>query len=224
LRERFDDLDSFCKQKSKYSTIMKLVVGTNNAGKISELNELLADLPVEIFGLNKFENVSDVAETGATFAENAILKANSYALQTGFWALSDDSGLEVEALSGAPGVFSARYAGENAGDKERIAKLLDELAETGDEARRARFVCVMAMADARGEIKFLAEGICEGKIASEARGANGFGYDPIFVPDGFTETFGELSSTVKGEISHRARAIKKIIRFLRLFTALELDQ
>ena len=203
---------------------MKLVVGTNNAGKIRELNELLTDLPVEIFGLSRFENVSDVEETGATFAENAILKANSYALQTGFWALSDDSGLEVEALGGAPGVFSARYAGENAGDKERIAKLLDELAGTNDESRRARFVCAMAIADEKGEIKFLAEGICEGRIARRPHGANGFGYDPIFVPDGYEQTFGELSSTAKAEISHRARAIEKIIRFLRDFTALELDQ
>ncbi len=203
---------------------MKLIVGTNNAGKIRELNASLTDLPVEICGLNNFENIADVEETGATFAENAILKANSYARQTGLWALSDDSGLEVEALGGAPGVFSARYAGENAGDAERIAKLLGELAETGDKARRARFVCVMAVADEKGAIRFLAEGICEGEIADVPRGANGFGYDPIFVPDGFTETFGELSSTVKHKISHRARAINKIIRFFRDFTALELDQ
>lgn len=203
---------------------MKLLVATNNAGKIRELNELLEDLPVELFGLNNFENISDVEETGATFAENAILKANSYALETGFWALSDDSGLEVAALGGAPGVFSARYAGQQAGDEERIAKILGELAETGDESRRARFVCVMAVADEKGEIKFLAEGICEGRIAWQPRGGNGFGYDPIFIPDGFEQTFGELSSTVKREISHRARAIKEIMRFLRSFTALELDQ
>lgn len=203
---------------------MKLVVGTNNAGKIKELNELLAGLPVELFGLNGFENIADVEETGATFAENAELKAKSYARQTGLLSLSDDSGLEVEALGGAPGVFSARYAGENATDEDRIVKLLDELAATGDEARRARFVCVMAVADAHGEIRFRAEGICEGKLALVSRGANGFGYDPIFIPDGFEQTFGELSSTVKAEISHRARAITKIIRFFRDFTALELDQ
>lgn len=198
---------------------MKLVVGTNNAGKIKELNELLADLPVGISGLNEFENVYDVEETGTTFEENAVLKANSYALQTGCWALSDDSGLEVEALGGAPGVYSARYAGEGAGNDERINKLLGELAKTGSESRRARFVCVMALADETGEIKFLAEGVCDGVIADQPRGANGFGYDPIFIPEGFEETFGELSSTVKREISHRARAIQKIIRFLRDFTA-----
>ena len=203
---------------------MKLVVGTYNAGKIKELNELLDSLPVELFGLNQFENIIEPDETGETFAKNAILKANFYALQTGFWALSDDSGLEVEALCDAPGVYSARYAGKNASDAERIEKLLEELAETGDESRRARFVCAMAVADEIGQIKFLAEGICEGRIAHEPRGMNGFGYDPIFIPDGFEQTFGELSSTVKGEISHRARAIKKIIRFLRDFTANELDQ
>ena len=197
---------------------MKLVVGTNNAGKIKELNELLVDLPVEISGLSEFESIFDVEETGTTFEENAILKANSYALQTNFWALSDDSGLEVEALDGAPGVYSARYAGENAGNDEKINKLLSELAKTGDLARRARFVCVMALADDSGEIKFLAEGVCEGRIADEPRGGNGFGYDPVFIPEGFEETFGELSSTVKREISHRARAIKKIIRYLRDFT------
>ncbi len=203
---------------------MKLVVGTNNAGKIKELNELLADLPVEITGLGEFGNIFDVEETGTTFEENAILKADSYAVQTGFWALSDDSGLEVEALDGAPGVYSARYAGENAKNEEKIAKLLGELAKTGSESRRARFVCVMALANESGEIKFIAEGICNGKIADQPRGANGFGYDPIFIPEGFEQTFGELSSTVKREISHRAQAIKKIIRFLRDFTALELDQ
>src|SRR4051812_12737727 len=108
---------------------MKLVVGTNNAGKIKELNELLENLPVDISGLGEFENIFDVEETGTTFEENAILKANSYALQTGFWALSDDSGLAVEALGGAPGVYSARYAGENAENADRIAKLLSELAK-----------------------------------------------------------------------------------------------
>jgi len=197
---------------------MKLLVATNNAGKIKELNAALADLPVELFGLKHFKDTFEPEETGATFADNAVLKANSYALQTGFWAVSDDSGLEVEALNGAPGVFSARYAGENATDAERIVKLLDELAETETESRRARFVCAMAIADQNGEIKFLAEGICDGQIALKPRGANGFGYDPIFVPDGYEQTFGELSSAIKSEISHRAQAIGKIMRFLRDFT------
>lgn len=203
---------------------MKLLVGTNNRGKIAELNELLTVLPVQLFALINFENISDVAETGKTFAENAILKASSYALQTGFWSLSDDSGLEVEALNGAPGVFSARYAGEKASDQERMLKLLAELAETNDNLRRARFVCAMALSDKKGEIKFLAEGVCHGTIAFEPRGTKGFGYDPLFIPDGYEQTFGELSSTVKQKISHRARAIEKIMRFLHTFTTLELDQ
>ena len=203
---------------------MKLLAATNNQGKIRELNELLADLPIELFGLEGFENISEPEETGATFAENAALKANSYARQTGFWALSDDSGLEVAALNGAPGVFSARYAGKDATDTERIAKLLHELAATSDESRRARFVCAMAISDEKGQIRFSGEGICDGKIALKPRGTNGFGYDPIFIPEGFEQTFGELSSTIKREISHRARAISKIIRFLGDFTALELDQ
>jgi len=203
---------------------MKLLVATNNAGKIRELTELLANLPVELYGLSHFEGFFEPEETGATFAENARLKANSYAQQTGFWALSDDSGLEVEALGGAPGVYSARYAGAQATDATRTVKLLDELAATDDAARRARFVCAMAIAAPDGQIKYLAEGICEGRIARNPRGSNGFGYDPIFVPEGFEQTFGELSSTVKRQISHRARAIEKIIRFLRDFTAHSLDQ
>ena len=133
----------------------------------------------------------------------------------GVWA-SHDHGRK--ALGGAPGIFSARYAGENATDEERTVKLLDELTETGDQQRRARFVCAMAIADETGEIKFLAEGICDGKIALKPSGTNGFGYDPIFVPVGYEQTFGELSSAIKGKISHRAQAIVKIMRFLRSIT------
>jgi XTP/dITP diphosphohydrolase len=222
--KRFDYLIRLLLTKTNRRTIMKLVVGTHNVGKIKELNELLEGLPVEIFGIDRFTDVAEPEETGATFAENAALKASYYARQTGFWAISDDSGLEVEALGGAPGVFSARYAGTGATDRDRIVKLLDELAATSDAPRRARFVCVMAAADEAGEIRFLAEGTCAGRIAFAAQGANGFGYDPIFIPDGFEQTFGELSSTVKAKISHRARAIAKIIRFFRDFTAHELDQ
>ena len=203
---------------------MKLLAATNNAGKIKELKELLAEFPIALGGLGDFENIVEPEETGATFAENAELKATSYALQTGCWTLSDDSGLEVEALNGAPGVYSARYGGKAATDAERIGKLLGELAATGDEPRRARFVCVMALADETGAIRFAAEGTCNGRIAARPAGANGFGYDPIFVPDGFDQTFGELSSDTKGKISHRARAIRKIMRYLRTFTAIELDQ
>ena len=195
--------------------MLSLVIATRNAGKIKELEELLADLPLRLISLKDFPNSFEPEETGATFAENAALKARSYALQTGVWALADDSGLEVEALGGAPGVFSARYAGANASDQERIEKLLAEIGNS--ENRRARFVCAMAVADENGAVKFAAEGVCEGRIALSASGKGGFGYDPIFIPDGFSETFGKLPNTVKQQISHRKRAISEIIQQIRRF-------
>ena len=202
---------------------MQLLIATRNRGKVRELEKLLADLPVSLRSLNDFPDVPEAEETGATFAENARIKASFYAERTGISALADDSGLAVEALGGAPGVLSARYAGENASDAQRCRKLLKELNATGDEQRRARFVCAIALADARGEIKHLAEAACAGRISPLAKGANGFGYDSIFVPEGFEQTFGELHDEVKQKISHRALAIKKIIRYLRAFTALPLD-
>ncbi|HXH69471.1 MAG TPA: XTP/dITP diphosphatase [Pyrinomonadaceae bacterium] len=201
-----------------------IVVATKNTGKVRELKELLGDLPLQLKSLNEFPDIVEAEETGATFAENAVIKARSYALQTGFWSLADDSGLEVEALVGAPGVFSARYVGEDANDQERIAKLIYELDKTQDTRRSARFVCAMAISNEKGEINFLTEGVCNGKIALSPSGTNGFGYDPIFVPVGFEHTFGELSDEIKQEISHRAQAVKKIIPFLRGFYAVSLDQ
>ncbi|CAN5704535.1 XTP/dITP diphosphatase [soil metagenome] len=203
--------------------MLELLAATKNAGKIKELKESLLNLHICFRDLNEFPNVIEVEETGGTFTENAVLKAQSYALQTKLWALADDSGLEVEALGGAPGVFSARYAGENATNEEKIIKLLQELNKTREE-RNARFVCAIAISDEKGEIRFLANGVCAGKIALTPSGTNGFGYDPIFIPDGFEQTFGELSSKTKQKISHRARAIKKIIRYLRDFIASSLDQ
>lgn len=197
--------------------MQKLLIATKNAGKIREIKELLKDLPITVKDLSEFEEISEPAETGATFAENAALKAVYYAAATGVPALADDSGLEVDALGGAPGIFSARYAGEKASDKERISKLLSELGETAAENRGARFVCAMAVADEQGAVKFLTEGLCRGKIAFAASGANGFGYDPIFVPDGFSDTFGVISDNIKQKISHRAAAIDKIVGFLRDF-------
>ncbi len=194
----------------------EILIATKNAGKVRELEKLLEDSgDFRLRSLNEFPDVADVEETGTTFAENAVLKARSYAKLTNLLALADDSGLEVEVLGGAPGVFSARYAGENASDAEKIGKLLNELQEKRN--RNARFVCVMALANEKSEIIHLAEGICEGEIALNVSGANGFGYDPVFIPEGFGQTFGELSADVKREISHRARAIRKIIRFLRDF-------
>ncbi len=199
---------------------LELLVATNNEGKVAELKKLLSDFPVRLRSLREFADASDVAETGKSFRENAALKAHGYALQTNLWALADDSGLEVAALDGAPGIFSARYAGENANDREKINKLLRELNEKQPAERFARFVCAMAIADEKGEIKFVAEGVCDGRISMEPRGNNGFGYDPIFIPEEFNETFGELSNDIKRQISHRARAFKQIIQYLRYFHAL----
>lgn len=198
---------------------MRILVGTKNAGKVRELKKLLADVPVELHSLDEFENIVEPEETGDTFAENADLKAVYYSEKTGLAALADDSGLEVTALNGAPGVYSARYAGKDSSNAEKIAKLLEDLEKSESEDRSARFVCVISLTNEKGEIIFQAEGVCDGEIANAPRGENGFGYDPVFIPEGFGETFGELSSEVKSDLSHRAKAIRKIIRFLRGFTA-----
>lgn len=205
---------------------MEILIATKNKGKIKELKGLLKNSPITLRSLGEFPDIIEVEETGETFAENAILKAKSYALQTGLWALADDSGLEVEALGGKPGVLSARFAGEGekSSDEKNIIKLLEELAKTKNVGRFARFFCAMAISDENGDIKFLAEGICNGKIAVSPSGTNGFGYDPIFVPEGFEQTFGELSDEIKQKISHRARALEKIIAFLNKNPASELDQ
>jgi XTP/dITP diphosphohydrolase len=201
----------------------RLLVATGNKGKLRELRDLLGGVPVELVGLEDVGCVVEIEETGATFAENAALKASGYARLVGILTLADDSGLEIEALGGRPGVLSARYGGEDVGFDSKMAMLLEELERSGDKDRRARFVCSIAIADAKGEIVYSADGICSGRIASGPRGTNGFGYDQIFIPDGFEETFGELSDAVKSKISHRARAFCEIIPFLQGFLRSELD-
>ena len=189
----------------------ELLVATNNAGKVRELSQLLAGLPLRLRLLSEFEDITEAEETGATFTENATLKALHYSARAGLLTLSDDSGLVVDAL----GVYSARYAGARATYDERMAKLLDELAATGDAERRARFVCVIALADpSTGFVKTF-DGVCEGRIAHAPRGTLGFGYDPIFIPEGLAQTFGELPDDLKQTISHRALALDKACRFLR---------
>ena len=197
----------------------KLLIATFNRGKFHELKDMFARMPIELRSLSDFENLLEVEETGLTFAENAQLKARSYAQQTGMIAVADDSGLEVEALGNRPGVFSSRYGGQETTFAEKMAKLLEELDSTGDSHRRARFVCAIAVADPGGNILHSVEGICTGKIAAKPRGSGGFGYDPLFVPEGYDRTFGELTLTVKRKISHRARAFDEIIPFLLDFIA-----
>ena len=190
----------------------ELLVATANQGKVAEIRSLLASLSLK--SLDAFPHVSEVPETGATFRENAILKARGYALQTQEWTLADDSGLEVMALDGAPGVYSARYGGDGLSDADRVERLLDALSRTGDTERRARFVSVIVIADPAGVIVHTSTGTCEGRIASGPRGSNGFGYDPVFIPDGYDQTFGELGDEVKKMISHRARALAAARPFL----------
>jgi XTP/dITP diphosphohydrolase len=187
-----------------------LLLGTRNPGKIHEIKLILQDIALGLCSLNEFPEVAVAAEDADTYAENAIAKAQFYARATRLPALADDSGLEVEALGGVPGVLSARYAGEHATDADRRNLLLSEFAKTGSENRRARFVCAIAIASVDGEVLRLSEGICEGTITLAPRGESGFGYDPLFVPDGYEETFAELSDEVKNRISHRARALLQL--------------
>lgn len=184
-----------------------LLLGTRNPGKVREIESILRGSGWSFSSLQSFPGVDTPAESGATYADNAILKAQFYAVSTGMFALADDSGLEVEALAGAPGVYSARYAGENASDADRRALLLSELAKIPNANRRARFVSVVAISDPQGSVLNVSEGICEGTIIFSSRGDGGFGYDPLFVPDGYNQTFAELSEDVKNLISHRARAL-----------------
>jgi XTP/dITP diphosphohydrolase len=192
----------------------ELLVATSNAGKVRELAQLLSDLPLRLRLLKEFDGIPEALETGATFAENAVLKATHYSARSGLLTLSDDSGLVVDALGGRPGVYSARYAGPQATYAKRMSRLLEELATTRDEERRARFVCAIAVADpSTGEVKTF-DGVCEGRIAHAPRGTHGFGYDPLFVPEGRALTFGELPDEIKRDISHRARALAKAAAFL----------
>ena len=192
----------------------ELLVATHNEGKTRELAGLLAGVPLKLRTLSEFPWVEEAEETGSTFAENAVIKARHYGSGSGLRALADDSGLVVDALGGAPGVYSARYGGRGITYGERMALLLKELAATGDVERRARFVCVIALFDPRtGEVETF-EGVCEGRIADAPRGGGGFGYDPLFIPEGHAQSFGELSSEIKQNLSHRSRALAKARRRL----------
>ena len=195
-------------------TADELLIATSNKGKMVELRSLLASLPLQLRSLAEFPGIVEVEETGRTFADNARLKARGYAGQTGLWTLADDSGLEVDALGGAPGVFSARYGGAGATDAERVAHLLGELSRRAAKERLARFICVIAVADPQGQIANISTGKCEGQIALAPVGTGGFGYDPVFVPQGYQQTFGELPPEIKGRISHRALALEGALAFL----------
>ncbi|MFO7651134.1 MAG: RdgB/HAM1 family non-canonical purine NTP pyrophosphatase [bacterium] len=193
---------------------MKLLLATRNPGKLAELKSLLDGSGWEAVMLDAYPLAPEVEETGATFAENARLKARSAFEHSRTWTVAEDAGLEVDALGGEPGVFSARYAGPDATDKDRCRKLLAKLIAVPDERRHARFKCVMCLIDPDGA-ETVFEGACEGKVSLHARGSAGFGYDPLFIPDGHSQTFGELGLEVKSTISHRARAMRQVVDLLR---------
>lgn len=185
----------------------KLILATANEHKVREIRELLTDADVEVVHLGELDNPPVLQEIGATFAENARQKALAVARQTGELALADDSGLEVDALHGEPGVHSARWAGEGAGGLELVAKLLRELADVPDDQRSARFVCVLSLCAPDGEIGRW-EGRVEGVITREPRGSGGFGYDPVFLYPEDGMTFAEMTPERKNAVSHRGRALR----------------
>jgi XTP/dITP diphosphohydrolase len=194
--------------------VIKLLFATHNAHKTREVQAILGS-EFEVNDLAKHPEIPEVEETGKTFQDNAILKAVAVSKRIQGIVVADDSGLEVDALHGEPGVYSARYAGAHATDTDNVEKLLLELARAGATRHpyRARFRCVLVLARA-GKVLEIFEGNVEGQISDRPRGSRGFGYDPVFIPDGFEETFGELAPAKKNQLSHRARAVEKLRAFL----------
>jgi XTP/dITP diphosphohydrolase len=186
--------------------IEKIVAATANPKKLEELKRLLDDFGLEVLSPGSFNRLEEVEETGTTFEENAHLKALSYAKQTGMPCVADDSGLEVDALDGAPGIYSSRYAGTGADGSALCGKLLREIHNVPEGKRGAGFQCSIAFAN-DGKVVLLAQGEVRGRIIREMRGSNGFGYDPVFVPEGFEKTFAEMEPDEKDSLSHRAKAL-----------------
>ncbi len=195
---------------------LKLLIASANRGKVSEYRTLLDGLDLELLSVQDAGITGEVEETGSTYEENARLKAVTCAMQSGLLTLADDSGLEVDALYGEPGVRSARYAGENATDQERVAYLLKRLEGVPEERRGARFVCVIAIATREGNVTFC-HGECSGSIVFEPRGDRGFGYDPAFLLPGLGITMAELPPEEKNRLSHRGRAAAAAREVLREF-------
>lgn len=193
---------------------MRLVVATSNPGKIAEIAEILRDLHLDIHPLSDLGDLPSELEEGGTAADNARRKAVAAAERTGLPALADDSALEIDALGGAPGIRSARFAGPAADDAERNRLILTALAGVPEARRTARFRCAIAIAEPGGRVHIV-EGLCEGTIALSPRGAAGFGYDPIFVEGSIGQTFAELAPAVKNRVSHRASALRKAGEVLR---------
>jgi XTP/dITP diphosphohydrolase len=191
-----------------------LVLATRNKGKIVEMTKLLFGSGVRIQSLNDFAEIPEVVEDGNTFEDNALKKARFVSSALGITALADDSGLCVDALSGRPGVLSARYSGPDSDDRHRYLKVLDEMTDIEDPLRTARFVCVLAMVRPNGEEKVF-QGICEGRILKEPRGNGGFGYDPIFYFEEIGMSFGEMDLETKNLVSHRGKALRLFSDFVK---------
>ncbi len=196
---------------------MKILIATQNTGKIKEYRRLFADADIEFVGLADVGlGDMEVDETGTTFEENAVLKAQTYAQAAQLWTMADDSGLMVDALDGAPGVYSARYGGADLDHAGKRAKMLGEIADVPDDQRGAKFVCVIAIAKPDNDDVTLVRGECLGTIThQEYDEGNGFGYDPIFKPNGYDKTFGQMSAVMKNGLSHRAIAAEKALPILR---------
>ncbi len=193
----------------------KIVLATHNIDKQKEIKSLLKDLNIKILGMEYFPEIGDIEETGQTLIENSFIKSKMVNKITGLACLADDTGLEVDALNGAPGIFSARYAGENPTYDDNVRKLLFELKETPESLRTARFRTVISYVD--NENEFYDEGTVEGRIILEPSGVDGFGYDPIFVPKNSDKTFAEMSKEKKNKISHRALALIKMKKRLKSY-------
>jgi XTP/dITP diphosphohydrolase len=189
----------------------QIVIGSRNQKKIGEIAELLAPHGIAVVGVDSFPHVPEVVEEGDSFAANAAKKASETAIALQQWVIAEDSGLCVDALKGAPGIHSARYAGTQGDDAANNDKLLAELADVPTEKRTAYYVCSAALADPTGAIRATSEGRCHGRILRELHGENGFGYDPLFLVPEYHQTFGELSPAVKRHISHRAKAFERLI-------------
>ncbi len=187
---------------------MQIILATKNEGKVREFKQLMKDLPLQIRSLKEKDNSIDIEESGETFKENAVIKARVAAERFNQTAVADDSGLEVDFLEGRPGVFSARFAGQGANDRENNQKLLKELKGVPDANRTARFRCSIALVTPDGNV-FAEEGTCEGVIGHVEKGDSGFGYDPLFYVPEFKKTFAELDMETKNRISHRAKAYRK---------------
>lgn len=199
----------------------QMVLGSRNKKKIGEIAELFAPYGIELIGVSEFPDVADVVEDGDSFAANAAKKAVEVAKKLNRWVIAEDSGLCVDALGGAPGIYSARYAGQQGADAANNEKLLQELAHIPAEKRTAYYVCYAVLSDPAGEVRLSAEGRCGGLILNDYFGEQGFGYDPLFLVREYHQTFGQLSAAVKRHISHRAKAFERLIpRIVRLFESI----